>query len=446
MAATSKGFLRPTTTPTPDEIFDVWLSELTGSELKVLLYIVRRTFGFKKDVDWISLTQICQGIVTRDGKVLDRGTGLSRTSVSRAIKTLESLGLIVVSRSRDKSGEYTVNTYRLRFRGFGDGNDSDSNNNDGDGQGGSPKSGPGVVQKSNYRSAKSGPPVVQKLDPQQTESQETESQQTVRQQTAPPPASGDGSEAASGQTGADAADFNDEVDSASSQEAKAQSKLDISRSSETSPVVPDNPADEAIQVLVDFGVFRSRARALVASLNLSPEKASRACEALEEEIRAGSDIRNRAAVLASRLEEGWEPPEPGKPDDRFYDDPNDEWEWEPPPEPDRPPLSKVVDARGCSHDAYEWFDDVKREMELQLPRDTYNTWLRSAELEDYQPPGEDSPPVVTIRLHIRYGHEWFKRRLDKVIKRHLDRLLGADVERRYVFPEAEKDDGTEQAA
>jgi hypothetical protein len=83
MAVTSKGFFRPTTTPTLDEIFDVWLSQLTGSELKVLLYIVRRTFGFKKDADRISLTQICEGIITREGKVLDRGTGLSRTSASR---------------------------------------------------------------------------------------------------------------------------------------------------------------------------------------------------------------------------------------------------------------------------------------------------------------------------------------------------------------------------
>jgi hypothetical protein len=205
---------------------------------------------------------------------------------------------------------------------------------------------------------------------------------------------------------------------------------------------------EAIQVLVNFGVFRSRARTLVASLDLSPEKASRACEALEEEIKAGSDIRNRAAVLASRLEDGWEPPEPKKPDDfaGFYDDPNGGWEREPPPEPDRPPLPEVVDAQGRGHDAYEWFDDVKRELELQLPRDTYNTWLRPAELEGYEPPGEDAPPVVTIRLHNRYGHEWFKGRLDKVIKRHLDRVLGTEVERRYVFPEAEKDDGTEQAA
>ncbi len=59
----------------------------------------------------------------------------------------------------------------------------------------------------------------------------------------------------------------------------------------------------------------------------------------------------------------------------------------PPPEPDRPPLPEVVDAQGRGHDAYEWFDGVKRELELQLPRDTYNTWLRPAELESYEPPG-----------------------------------------------------------
>jgi hypothetical protein len=445
MAATSKGFLRPTTTPTPDEIFDVWLSELSGSELKVLLYIVRRTFGFKKDADRISLTQICEGIVTREGKVLDRGTGLSRTSASRAVKTLESLGLIVVSRSQGTSGEYAANTYRLRFRGFDDNRDTDSDGgkDNGDGEG-SPKSGPGVVQKSDYPSAKSGPPVVQKLDPQQTESQETASQQTVTQQTAPPPASVEDSKAGDQPTGAGAADLND-ADSDSSQ---SKTQAEPVSSPQNFPILQDNPADEAIQVLVGFGVFRSRARALVLSLNLSPEKASRACEALEEEIKAGSAIRNRAAVLASRLEEGWEPPEPETPDDLagFYDGLNDGWEREPPPEPNRPPLPEVVDAHGCSHDAYEWFEQMKGELELQLPRDTYYTWLQPAELEDYEPPSEDTPPVVTIRLHIRYGHEWFKGRLDKVIKRHLDRLLGTEVERRYVFPEAEKDDDTEQAA
>ena len=42
------GFVCPTTTPVPDQLFDELLHRLSGAELKVLLYIVRRTFGFKK--------------------------------------------------------------------------------------------------------------------------------------------------------------------------------------------------------------------------------------------------------------------------------------------------------------------------------------------------------------------------------------------------------------
>ena len=32
------GFLRPTTTPVPDEVFDLLMNKLSGAELKVLLY------------------------------------------------------------------------------------------------------------------------------------------------------------------------------------------------------------------------------------------------------------------------------------------------------------------------------------------------------------------------------------------------------------------------
>jgi hypothetical protein len=47
------------------------MSHLSGGELKVLLYICRRTFGFRKDSDSISLTQISKGITTKAGRVLD---------------------------------------------------------------------------------------------------------------------------------------------------------------------------------------------------------------------------------------------------------------------------------------------------------------------------------------------------------------------------------------
>lgn len=112
-----KGFSRPNTTPTPDEVFDTFMTQLTHAELKVLLYIVRRTFGFKKDTDSISLNQISNGITTKDGRELDRGAGLSKQGAITAVQNLEKKGLIVVGRVKTKDGYNHVNVYKLRFKG-----------------------------------------------------------------------------------------------------------------------------------------------------------------------------------------------------------------------------------------------------------------------------------------------------------------------------------------
>ena len=109
------GFKRPTTTPTPDDLFDEWLSVLSFAELKVLLYIIRRTFGFKKDSDAISLRQITEGITTKDGRVLDRGTGLSRKATFQAVQSLEERGLLVVNRTVAGDGVNQINIYSLVF-------------------------------------------------------------------------------------------------------------------------------------------------------------------------------------------------------------------------------------------------------------------------------------------------------------------------------------------
>jgi len=111
-----KGFSRPNTTQTPDEVFDRFLIGLSHAELKVLLYIIRRTFGFKKDKDRISLKQISEGIVKKDGERLDSGAGIDRRTAMRAVKSLEKKGLIVVERERTKDGYNFVNVYSLRFR------------------------------------------------------------------------------------------------------------------------------------------------------------------------------------------------------------------------------------------------------------------------------------------------------------------------------------------
>ena len=110
-----RGFSRPNYTQVPDDVFDVLLPELSESELKVLLYIIRRTFGFKKDADSISLKQMVEGIRTRDGRQLDRGAGISKTSAVRGVNGLVEKGIIVAVRNRSVEKGDEPTTYTLRF-------------------------------------------------------------------------------------------------------------------------------------------------------------------------------------------------------------------------------------------------------------------------------------------------------------------------------------------
>jgi len=116
--------VRPTTTPLPDEIYDEWVPLLGEAELKVLLYIVRRTLGFHKGTDAISLTQFARGIVTRDGRVLDKGCGItSRATLIRALTALEGKGLIITRKGRSGAGGHTVTIYGLSWMTEGTGVD-----------------------------------------------------------------------------------------------------------------------------------------------------------------------------------------------------------------------------------------------------------------------------------------------------------------------------------
>jgi hypothetical protein len=110
------GFSSPNGTIVPDEFFDVLMPQLSESELRVLLYIIRRTLGFKKHADTISLKQMTDGITTRDGAVLDRGTGLSKASAARGVKRLLERGIIVVKRNRSAHRGFEPTTYTLRFK------------------------------------------------------------------------------------------------------------------------------------------------------------------------------------------------------------------------------------------------------------------------------------------------------------------------------------------
>lgn len=111
-----EGFSSPTTTPVPDVVFDRLLARLKEAELKALLYIIRRTFGFKRDHDAISFNQFLRGITTRDGRVLDEGCGVKdRTTLSNALKSLEKKGIVLSTKGMDERGENQTTVYALRF-------------------------------------------------------------------------------------------------------------------------------------------------------------------------------------------------------------------------------------------------------------------------------------------------------------------------------------------
>jgi DNA-binding transcriptional ArsR family regulator len=116
-STTFAGFRSPTYTQVPDELFDELMCQLSGAELKVLLYIVRRTFGFKRGSDHISLSQICHGITTRSGHVLDHGTGLSQSTVLVALKALVGRGVIIATRRMSVEHGNEATTYRPRLAG-----------------------------------------------------------------------------------------------------------------------------------------------------------------------------------------------------------------------------------------------------------------------------------------------------------------------------------------
>ena len=84
-------------TPTPNILFDKLLKELSNSELKILLVIIRQTNGWidkkttkRKEKDRITYNQFI------------KKTGLSRRIISKAINSLSDMGLIKIT---DNSGE-----------------------------------------------------------------------------------------------------------------------------------------------------------------------------------------------------------------------------------------------------------------------------------------------------------------------------------------------------
>lgn len=84
-------------TKLPNKLVDEWMPILSPSEYKIVIFIVRKTYGFHKEADTISLSQFVEG------------TGLARNTVKDAINRLIERGCVAHTR-RGNSYLYSILT------------------------------------------------------------------------------------------------------------------------------------------------------------------------------------------------------------------------------------------------------------------------------------------------------------------------------------------------
>ena len=87
----------PNHTQIPNIIIDQHMSELSHAQFKVLMAICRKTIGWHKQSDYISISQIVEL------------TGVSNKTVVGAIKQLEKKGFIVTQKAKHATTLITIN-------------------------------------------------------------------------------------------------------------------------------------------------------------------------------------------------------------------------------------------------------------------------------------------------------------------------------------------------
>lgn len=89
----------------PNSVIDELLAKLTCAELKCYLYVVRKTKGWNKDSDNISVSQFMEV------------TGLSNRSVITACESLVQMGLLERSGGERKLNTYSVKAFEISQTG-----------------------------------------------------------------------------------------------------------------------------------------------------------------------------------------------------------------------------------------------------------------------------------------------------------------------------------------
>lgn len=94
---------QPNTTQIPNVIFDYWMPLLSSVEFTILLCICRKTFGWGKRSDKISMSQLMEM------------SGFKETAVRDAISGLVEKKLIIKTHNKTTKGNFTPNTYEVHL-------------------------------------------------------------------------------------------------------------------------------------------------------------------------------------------------------------------------------------------------------------------------------------------------------------------------------------------
>lgn len=89
----------PNSFQVPNALVDELMAEMSGIELKCYLFVVRKTKGWNKDCDAISLSQFI------------KFTGAGKTAVVDALKNLVELGLLVKKTGVRNTSVYAINLF-----------------------------------------------------------------------------------------------------------------------------------------------------------------------------------------------------------------------------------------------------------------------------------------------------------------------------------------------
>ena len=96
-----------------------FLPTLSGAEQSLLVYLIGSTVCRGQTAREISLHELEHGAVGRRGNKLTQGTGLSRTTLKKVVKTLADSDLIHVYRSKESDGsEHSSRLFEINFNRF----------------------------------------------------------------------------------------------------------------------------------------------------------------------------------------------------------------------------------------------------------------------------------------------------------------------------------------